>query len=91
MQRLIEEANNLSGDVLPSCLFVVHDSSTGGEDDVAKLTRGQQLYNPFLKVTELDVVARRDDTSLVEAAIELNNNLAAAVVIDFLEFADIAC
>jgi hypothetical protein len=53
--------------VLATGLLVVHDTSTGGQDNVAELTRGQQLDNPLLEVTELDVVAGGDDTGLVEA------------------------
>jgi len=87
---LVEEPNDLSGDVLSSGLFVVHDTSTGGEDDVAKLTRWQQLHHPLFEVPELDVVAGGDDTGLVETAIELDDNLATAVVIHLLEFANVA-
>jgi hypothetical protein len=54
--------------VLSPGLLVVHDAGGGGEDDVAELTRGQELDDPLLEVAELDVVAGRDDTSLVEAA-----------------------
>ena len=46
---------------------MVHDTGRGGEDDVSELTRGEELDNPLLEVTELDVVARGDDTGLVEA------------------------
>ncbi len=88
---LVEETDDLSSDVLSAGLFVVHDTSTGGEDDVAKLTRGQQLHHPLLEVAELDVVAGRDDTSLVQAAVELNDNLATAVVINLLEFTNVTC
>lgn len=76
--------------MLAAGLLVVHDTSGGGEDDVAELTSGQQLDNPLLEVTELDVVAGRDDTGLVEAAVELDNDLAGAVVIDLLELANVA-
>jgi hypothetical protein len=95
--------------VLPPGLLVVHDSSRGGEDDVAELTRWQQLDDPLLEVTELDVVAGRDDTGLVDPVItlsaaaaccdwrdvdlpsvKLDNNLAVAVVVDLLEFANVA-
>jgi hypothetical protein len=55
------------------------------------LTRGQELDNPLLEITELDVVAGGDDTGLVETAVELDDNFAAAVVVDFFEFADVAC
>lgn len=87
---LIEEANDLPRDVLPPGFLVVHDTRAGGQNDVAELTRRQQLDNPLLQVPELNVVTRGDDTSLVETAIELDDDLAAAVVIDFLKFANVA-
>jgi hypothetical protein len=77
--------------VLPPGLLVVHDTSRGGKDDVTELTRGQQLNDPLLHVAELDVVAGRDDTGLVDAAVELDDDLAVAVVVDLLELADVAC
>lgn len=66
-KRLVEETNDLASDVLPSGLLVVHDASRGGEDNVAELTRGKELDDPLLEVTELDVVSRADDAGLVEA------------------------
>lgn len=39
---------------------------------------------------DLDVEARRDDSSFVEAAIQLDDYLSSAVVIDNLEFTDVA-
>lgn len=68
---LVEESNDLAGDVLATGLLVVHDTSGGGQDDVAELTRRQQTDGPLLQVGQLDVVAGRDDTSLVETAKEL--------------------
>lgn len=88
--RLVEEADDLARDVLPPGLLVIHDAGRGGEDDVAELTRGQQLDNPLLEITESDVVAGRDDTGLVETAIQLNDDLAVAVVINLLELANVA-
>jgi hypothetical protein len=52
--------------VLAAGLLVVHDTSGGGQDDVAELTRGEELGSPLLEVTELDGVAGVDDTALVE-------------------------
>jgi len=88
---------------------VVHDSGRGGENNVTELTRREKLHNPLLEVGELDVVARGDDTGLVDAmwssgivfvakketwlsvpAVELDDNLAVAVVINLLELADVA-
>lgn len=76
--------------MLSTGLLVVHDTGRGGEDDVAELTGRQQLDNPLLELGETDVVAGRDDTSLVETAVELDDDLAGAVVIDLLELANVA-
>lgn len=72
---LVEEANDLSRDVLATGLFVVHDTGRGGQNHVAELTRGQQTDGPLLKVGQLDVVAGRNNTSLVEAVKLLDANL----------------
>lgn len=87
---LVEEAEDLAGDVLPAGLLVVHDTGRGGEDDIAELAGGEQLGDPLLQVAEADVVAGADDTALVQAAVELDNDLAVAVVVDLLEGADVA-
>ena len=87
---LVEETENLASNVLPAGLLVVHDTSGGGQDDETELTRGEQLDDPLLHVAELDVVAGRDDTGLVDAAVELDDDLAVAVVVDLLELANVA-
>lgn len=87
---LVEKTQNLASNMLASGLLVVHDTSRGGEDDVAELTRRQQLDDPFLQVAQLDVVAGIDAARLVEAAVELDDDLAVAVVVDFFEFANVA-
>jgi hypothetical protein len=87
--RLVEEAEDLASNVLAAGLLVVHDTSGGGQDDVAKLTSWEELDNPLLEVLELDVVTWVDDTSLVQAAVKLDDDLARAVVIDLLELANI--
>ena len=65
--HLVEEAEELAGNVLATSLLVVHDTSGGGQDDVTELTGGKELGGPLLEVTELDGVAGVDDTTLVEA------------------------
>ena len=91
MQCLVEEANDLTSNMLSSSLLVVHNTSAGRKDNVAKLTRRQQLDNPLLEISKLNVVAGRDDTGLVETSVELDDNLAIAMVVNFLEFANVAC
>jgi len=87
---LVEETDDLAGDVLATGLLVVHDAGRGGEDNVAELTGGEELDNPLLELAEADVVAGGDDTALVEAAVELNDDLAGAVVVDLGELANVA-
>ena len=60
------------------------------EDDLAKGTGGKEQVDPVLDLADLDVEAGRDDAGLVEAAVELDNDLARAVVVDDLEVADVA-
>lgn len=62
---LIEETNDLSCDVLASCLLVVHDTGRGCKHDVSELTGWQELDNPLLEIGEADVVSWGDDTGLV--------------------------
>jgi len=86
---LVEETNDLSCNVLASCLLVVHNTSRCCKNHVSELTRWEKLDNPLLEIAETDVISWRDDTSLVEAAVQLDDNLARSVVIDLLEFANI--
>jgi len=88
--HLVEEADDLSSHVLASCLLVVHNTSGSCENNVAELTRWQELDNPLLKICQANVVSWGDDTSLVEAAIQLDDDFSRSVVIDLLEFSDIA-
>ena len=73
-RSLVEKPNDLSSYVLPSRFFMIHDSSGGCENYVTKLTGGQELDNPLLEICEADVIARRDDTSLVKAIREVSQN-----------------
>ncbi len=77
--------------MLPPRLLVIHDTGRRSQDNVPKLTRRQQVDDPLLHIAQLHVVARGDDTRLVDAAVELDDNLAVAVVVDLLELADVAC
>ncbi len=104
--RLVEETDDLSCNVLASCLLVVHDTGRGCENDVSELTGWQKFDNPLLEIGETNVVSWGDDTSLVETidriskrwqknstqflpAIQLDDNLARSVIINFLEFTNV--
>lgn len=77
--------------MLAASLLVVHDTSGGGQDNVTELTGGQELSGPLLEVTELNGVTGVDDTALVQTAVELDDDLAGAVVVNLLELANVAC
>ena len=67
MVDLVEESDDFARDVLSPRLLVVHDAGGCGENDIAELTRWQELHDPLLHVNELDVVAGADDAGLVDA------------------------
>lgn len=54
---LIKVSQNLATSPLSTSLFVIHNSSRGGENKVSKLTRRKQVVYPILKILELDVKA----------------------------------
>lgn len=60
------------------------------EDDVAETTRGKQQVDPVFNLGDLDVETRGDNTSLVQAPIELYDNLSGAMIVDNLKFANVA-
>lgn len=63
--------NDFTSNMLPSRLFVVHDASRCGEDDISKLTRRQKLHHPLLEICNLDVVARANHASLIDSRNEI--------------------
>jgi hypothetical protein len=89
--NLVEVAENLATSTLAPGLLVIHDAARGGEHDETELTRGQEIGDPLLNVLQLNVEARADDATLVDATNQLDNNLAAAVVIDDFELANVTC
>lgn len=88
---LVKESNDFACHVLPPRLLVIHNPSTGGQDHVSELSTWQELDHPLFQISELDVVAWRDDAGLVEAAVQLDDNLAVAMVVNFFKLANVAC
>ena len=60
------------------------------KDDDTKATSRKEQVDPVLNLVDLDVVSWRNDTSLVQATIELNNDLPGTVIVNNLELADVA-
>lgn len=87
---LVEVTQNLTTSVAATGLLVVHDTGRGGQDDVTELAGRQETGNPLLELVQLDVETGGDDTGLVDASDELDNDLAGAVVINLLKLTDVA-
>ena len=88
--RLVEIAENLATSVLATSLFVIHNSVAGRQDDEAKLAAGKQVINPLFHLGKLDVETRTDDAALVQATIQLDDDLAGTVVVDDFKLANVA-
>ena len=85
----VEEAEDLTTDMLGTGLVVVHDTLVGGKDDNTELTRGKDSSAEVLELVEGEIETGRDNTALVEAAVEVDNDLATAGIIDNLELVDV--
>jgi len=75
--------------VLLLSLVVVHDAQLGGQDDVTELTSREKVLSPLVNRGERNIEAGGDDTALVDTAKEVDNDLAAAQVINDLELTDV--
>ena len=68
---------------------MVHNTVGGGQDDETELTGRQKLVDPVLHLSQLHVEAGRNDAALVQATVQVDNDLAGAVVVDDLEFVNV--
>lgn len=87
---LEEETQNFTTQMFSSGFFVIHDTAGGGQDNIAELTRGQQVVGPLFNVIDGHIETGRDDAALVQATGEVDNNLAGTVIIDNFEFTNVA-
>ena len=58
--------------------------------NLPELTRRQKVVGPLLNVADTDIKSGGDDTDFVQTTGQIDNNFAATVIVDFLEFADIS-
>ena len=98
---LIEEAQDFATSVLLQCLLVVQNAIGGGQYDVADLSGGQHVaHHPvhllFIAVKDgtkgyldLDVESGRVHTTLVQTSEQVQHDLLASSVINYLELAHI--
>lgn len=87
---LIEVAQDLATGVLPAGLLVVHDAVRCCHDEHAELPGGEHVADPLLHICDRNIKTGADDAALVEAAVEVNNDLATAMIVNDLELANVA-
>jgi hypothetical protein len=87
---LVKESKDLASSLLSTSLVVVHDAIGGGEHKVTEATSGEHVLHPLLHLVHRAIETGRDNSALVDAADQVNNNLATAVIIENLEFANVA-
>lgn len=90
LSRLVEKSEDLATGLASTSLLVVHDAEGGGQDNMTETTSREDVLHPLLDILDLHIEARRDDTALVDAANQLNDDLARSVVINNLELSNVA-
>ena len=76
--------------MLSSGLVVVHDAVLGGQDAEPILSGRQDLVHFSVHVCELQIEARRDSTTLVDAARQLDDDFVCSLVVDDLNVINIS-
>lgn len=89
MRLLIEETKHLSTSMLSPCLFMVHNTVRGGENDVSELTGWKQVRDPLLDLSNSDIETGGNDSAFVETTDEIDNDLAGTMIINEFELADV--
>lgn len=89
-KRLVEETKNLSSGLLSANLLVIHNTIGRGQNNVTKLSRWKYVLHPLLHIVHFAVKARRDNSTLIDSANQIHDNLASAVVIQNLKLANIS-
>lgn len=87
---LVKESKDLASSLLSTSFVVVHDAISGGEHNVSKATSWEHVLHPLLYLMNGAIKAGGDHTTLVDTADQVYNNLAVAVIIENLEFTNVA-
>ena len=65
-------------------------SVSGDNDNLPELPGGKEVVGPLLDVPDADVEPGRDDAALVQSSGQVDDDLAAAVIVHDLKFSDVA-
>lgn len=70
---------------------MVENTRRSGEDDDTETTSREEQVDPGLDLGVLHIEAWRYHTSFIQTAVQLDDNLAGAVVIDDFKFTNVSC
>ena len=85
----VEVADDLSSNLPLLGVLVSHDALVGGDNHEAELAGGEDRVHEVLELGGGEIETGGDDTALVEAAVQLDDDLATAGVVDDGEFVDV--
>ena len=66
-----------------------HNPEGGTQDDMPELPTRQKVDDPLFDFVDGDVEAGGDYAAFVEATVQVDDDLASAVVVDYLKFTDV--
>lgn len=70
---------------------MIHDTKRSCEDKVSEETGREQVDDPVLDLIKLHIETRRDDTTLVQTTVQVDDDLARTVIINNFELSDVSC
>ncbi len=76
MARSVEVAEDFASDASFGGIMVAHDTFVGGKDDDTELTGGEDGVGELLEVLGGEIETGGDDTALVDATVQVNDDLA---------------
>src|SRR5574340_564015 len=88
--RSVEETKYFSSNILPSSLFMIHNSSRCCQHNKSKLSGGKEPSSPAFNLLNTHVKTRTNNPTFVQPAVEFNNNFSKSMIIDELKFPNIS-
>jgi len=86
----VKETKYFTTDLLSLGFFVIHNTLIGCQNYISELTGGQNAVGEILEILQLKIKSRGDNTALVKASIQVNNNFTGASIINNSKLVDVA-
>ena len=69
---------------------MVHNASRSSQDNVTELSSRQQVSSPLFDISNFNVESWRDNTTLVQSTVQLNDDLTRSVVINVFKLTNVS-